>query len=108
MKGRGQEFVAHQKRHAEGGCKPLPLGVTASMTIHNTLRTIDSQNVIARLEGGDPKVKDEYIVYTAHWDHFGKSAEGIFHGAEDDALGCASLIEVARAFTKLPAPPRRS
>src|SRR4029079_11500309 len=41
-------------------------------------------------------------------DHFGKTAEGIFHGAEDDAVGCASLIEIARAFAHAPAPPRRS
>ena len=77
------------------------------MTITNTLRTINSRNVIARLEGSDPSVNSEYVVYTAHWDHFGKNADGIFHGAEDDALGCAALIEVARAFTKLPTPPRR-
>jgi Zn-dependent M28 family amino/carboxypeptidase len=78
------------------------------MTIHNTLRTIDSKNVLGKLEGSDPKVKDDLVVYTAHWDHFGKTADGIFHGAEDDALGCAALIEMARAFAKLPAPPRRS
>jgi len=78
------------------------------MTIKNKLRTIDSRNVLGKLEGSDPKLKDEYVVYTAHWDHFGKSAEGIFHGAEDDALGCGALIEVARAFNRLPAPPRRS
>jgi Zn-dependent M28 family amino/carboxypeptidase len=78
------------------------------MTIANTLRTINSRNVIAKLEGADPKLKDEFVVYTAHWDHFGKNADGIFHGAEDDALGCAALIEMGRAFTKLPSPPRRS
>ena len=48
------------------------------------------------------------MVYTAHWDHFGKTPDGIFHGAEDDALGCAALIEMARTFAKLPEPPRRS
>jgi len=53
-------------------------------------------------------LKDEYVVYTAHWDHFGKGPEGIFHGAEDDALGCAALVEMARAFKQLTAPPRRS
>ena len=78
------------------------------MTIANKLRTINSRNVIAKLEGSDPQLKSEYVVYTAHWDHFGKSADGIFHGAEDDALGCSALIEMGRAFTKLPAPPRRS
>jgi Zn-dependent M28 family amino/carboxypeptidase len=104
----GQDFDALKKQAATRDFKPVPLGVTASMTLHNKLRTIDSQNVLGRLEGSDPAHKDEYVVYTAHWDHFGKSADGIFHGAEDDALGCAALIEVARAFTKLPSPPRRS
>jgi len=104
----GQDFDALKKQAATREFKPVPLGVTASMTIRNALRTIDSKNVLAKLEGGDPKLKDEYVVYTAHWDHFGKTAEGIFHGAEDDALGCAALVETARAFTKLPAPPKRS
>jgi Zn-dependent M28 family amino/carboxypeptidase len=78
------------------------------MTITNTLRTIDSRNVLGVLGGSDPQTSDEYVVYTAHWDHFGKGPEGIFHGAEDDALGCAALVETARAFTKLPSPPKRS
>jgi Zn-dependent M28 family amino/carboxypeptidase len=108
LKMAGQDFDALKRLAATREFAPVPLGATASMTIHNTLRTIDSQNVLAKLDGSDPKLKDEYVVYTAHWDHFGKNKEGIFHGAEDDALGCASLIEVARAFTKLPAPPRRS
>src|ERR1700738_1111407 len=93
----GQDFDALKKQAATREFKPVPLGVTASMTITNTLRTIDSRNVLGALEGSDPKVKDEYVIYTAHWDHFGKSADGIFHGAEDDGLGCAALIEVARA-----------
>jgi len=104
----GQDFDALKAQAATREFKPVPLGVTASMTIKNALRTIASRNVVAKLEGSDPKLKDEYVVYTAHWDHFGKTADGIFHGAEDDALGCAALIEVGRAFTKLPAPPRRS
>jgi len=108
LRSAGQDFDALKAQAATRDFKPVPLGVTASMTIRNTLRTIDSQNVLGTLEGSDPKLKDEYLVYTAHWDHFGKTADGIFHGAEDDGLGCAALIEMARAFTKLPAPPRRS
>src|SRR5438093_1103372 len=104
----GQDFDALKAQAATREFKPVPFGVTASMTIRNTLRTISSRNVVAKLEGSDPKVKDEYVIYTAHWDHFGKTADGIFHGAEDDALGCAALIEVGRALTKLPTPPRRS
>src|SRR5471030_2858300 len=108
LKSAGQDFDALKKKAATRDFKPVPLGTTASMTIKNTLRTIDSRNVIAKLEGADPVLKDQYVVYTAHWDHFGKSADGIFHGAEDDGLGCAALIVMANAFTKLPAPPKRS
>src|SRR3954463_4283418 len=108
LKSAGQDFDTLKKQAATRDFKPVALGVTASMTIKNTLRTIDSRNVVAKVEGSDPKLKDEYVVYTAHWDHFGKNADGIFHGAEDDALGCAALIEMGRSFTKLPARPRRS
>ena len=104
----GQDFDALKKQAATREFKPVPLGVTASMTIHNKLRTIDSRNVLAKVEGADAARKDEYVVYTAHWDHFGKTAEGIFHGAEDDALGCAALVEIGRAFTKVSPPPHRS
>jgi Zn-dependent M28 family amino/carboxypeptidase len=108
MKMAGQDFDELKKQAATREFKPVPLGVTASMTIKNKLRTIDSRNVIARLDGADPKLKSEYVIYTAHWDHFGKSAEGIFHGAQDDALGCAALIEIARAFTRVTPPASRS
>src|SRR3954470_2823923 len=108
FKSAGQDFDALKKKAATREFTPVPLGFTASMTIANKLRTINSRNVVAKLEGTDAKLKDEYVVYTAHWDHFGKTADGIFHGAEDDGLGCAALIEMGRAFTKLPAPPRRS
>jgi Zn-dependent M28 family amino/carboxypeptidase len=104
----GQDFDALKAQAATREFKPVALGVTASMTLHNKLRTIDSKNVIAKLEGRDPLLKNQYVIYTAHWDHFGKGPEGIFHGAEDDALGCSALIELGRSFTKLPAPPRRS
>jgi Zn-dependent M28 family amino/carboxypeptidase len=104
----GQDFDTLKKQAATRDFTPVALGVTASMTVKNTLRTIDSRNVIAKLVGSDPRLRDEYVVYTAHWDHFGKTSEGVFHGAEDDALGCAALIEMARAFTKLSTAPRRS
>ena len=104
----GQDFDTLKAQAATRDFKPVPLGVNASMTIHNRLRSVDSHNVLGKVPGSDPKLKDEYVVYTAHWDHFGKGPEGIFHGAEDDALGCAALIEEARAFKQLPAPPKRS
>jgi Zn-dependent M28 family amino/carboxypeptidase len=104
----GQDYDALKKQAATREFKPVSLGVTASMTIRNTLRRLDSQNVLAKIDGADPAHKDEYVVYTAHWDHLGKSAEGIFHGAVDNASGTAALLEIARAFLKVSPPPKRS
>jgi len=108
----GQDFDALKKLAATRDFKPVPLGVTASITLHNKLRTIDSRNVIARLEGSDAKLRDEYIIYTAHWDHLGVgppvNGDRIYNGAQDNAVGCAGLLEIARAMTMLPTPPKRS
>jgi Zn-dependent M28 family amino/carboxypeptidase len=108
MRMSGQDFDTLKKQAVTRGFKPVPLGVTASMTIRNTLRTVDSKNVLAKVEGSDPALKDQYVIYTAHWDHFGKTAEGIFHGARDNASGTAALVELGRAFTKISPPPKRS
>ncbi len=73
---------------------------------------MQSRNVIAKLEGSDPQLKDQYMVYTAHWDHLGrdttKKGDQIFNGALDNASGSAALLELAEAFTKLSPAPRRS
>jgi Zn-dependent M28 family amino/carboxypeptidase len=104
----GQDFDALKQLAATREFRPVPLGVTASISLRNKLRAVDSQNVLAKFEGNDPALKDEYVVYTAHWDHLGKGAEGIYHGAQDDALGCAALLEIGRGFTKIAVPPKRS
>jgi Zn-dependent M28 family amino/carboxypeptidase len=82
------------------------------MGIKNRLRTIDSRNVVAKLEGSDPARKDEYVVYTAHWDHLGVgepvNGDTIYNGARDNAAGVAAMLEVARGFTKVQPPPKRS
>ncbi|MEO8259028.1 MAG: M28 family metallopeptidase [Acidobacteriota bacterium] len=112
MKMAGQDFEGLKKLAATREFKPVALGVTASMTITNTLRTVDSRNVIARLDGGDPALKDEYVVFTAHWDHLGIGPEvdgdRIYNGAQDNAVGIGGLLEIARAFTQLAEPPPRS
>jgi len=108
----GRNFDALKQQAATRAFTPVPLGVTASMTIRNTLRTIDSQNVVAKLEGNDPALKDEYIVYTAHWDHLGVgpdvNGDRIYNGAKDNAIGVGGLLELARAFTKVSPAPKRS
>jgi Zn-dependent M28 family amino/carboxypeptidase len=108
----GQDFEALKKQAATPGFKPVQLGVTASMTLRNRLRTMVSTNVVAKIEGRDPAHANEYIVYTAHWDHLGigepVNGDRIYNGAKDNAVGIGGLLEIARAYTKLPAPPKRS
>jgi Zn-dependent M28 family amino/carboxypeptidase len=108
----GQDFDALKKQALTREFKPVPLGLRASMAIRNTMRTLDSRNVLAKLEGSDPQHKDEYVVYTAHWDHLGVGApvkgDTIYNGALDNASGVAQLLEIARAFTTVEPKPRRS
>jgi len=93
--------------------RPVDLGARAQLTLENKIRRIQSHNVAGKLTGSDPALKNEYVVYTAHWDHLGvgiPNAKGdkIYNGAQDNASGTAGLIEIARAFKALPKPPRRS
>ena len=108
----GREFGALKQAALRKDFKPVPLNARASFTIKNTLREVASQNVIARIEGSDPKLKDEQVIYTAHWDHIGRNeklvGDQIFNGALDNASGTAGLLELAEAFTKLKTPPKRS
>ena len=90
--------------------RPVPLDAKANFDVKIDHRQIQSKNVIAKLEGGDKK--DEYVIYSAHWDHLGRDStlkgDQIFNGAADNASGCAALLDIAAAFTKLPQPPKRS
>jgi Zn-dependent M28 family amino/carboxypeptidase len=108
----GQDYDALKKQAATRAFKPVPLGVQASMGIKNTLRTIDSKNVIARLEGSDPQLRNEYVIYSAHWDHLGigepVNGDNIYNGALDNASGVASVLEIAKAFKRVTPQPRRS
>ena len=112
MKMAGQDFEALKKRAATRDFKPVPLGLSASVAVRNAMRTVDSQNVLAKLEGSDPQLKDEYVVYSSHWDHLGVGepvdGDKIYNGALDNASGIAAVLEMARAFTQLEQKPRRS
>ncbi|MEO5718527.1 MAG: M28 family metallopeptidase [Chthoniobacterales bacterium] len=92
--------------------KPVSLGAKASFVLENKISHFKSHNVIGKLEGSDPQQKDEYIIYSAHWDHLGRDphlkGDQIYNGALDNASGVASILEIAQAFTKLPQPPPRS
>ena len=92
--------------------KPVPLGAAASVTLRNTIRTLESQNVVGRIEGSDPIVRNEYVIYTSHWDHFGigvpVNGDRVYHGAVDNATGIGGMIEVGRVFAGMKVAPKRS
>jgi len=108
----GQDFDALKKTAVTKDFKPVALNAKATFHIKNSLRTVDSQNVVAKLEGSDPTLKNEYVIFTAHWDHLGIDpnlpGDKIYNGAIDNASGVATLLEWAEAFTKLQTPPKRS
>ena len=88
----------------------LPVKLRAHMV--SKVRPFDSSNVVAILPGADPRLRDQAVMYTAHYDHFGirpdMPGDNIFNGAEDNATGCGILLEIARAFGQAAQKPRRS
>ena len=112
LKASGQDFDALKRAARTREFVPVPLKARASISIRNTLRDIKSKNVIAKLEGSDPTLRNQYVVYTAHWDHLGRDTtrqgDQIFNGALDNATGTAALLELAKAFTKARPAPKRT
>jgi Zn-dependent M28 family amino/carboxypeptidase len=108
----GQDFDAFKKTATTKDFRPLTLNAKANIQIKQQIREFKSHNVIGNLEGSDPKLKDEHVIYTAHWDHLGRHPElqgdQIFNGAIDNASGVASVIQIAAAFMKVNPPPKRS
>jgi Zn-dependent M28 family amino/carboxypeptidase len=102
LKAAGHDYQALKAQARTRDFKPVPLGATASMSIKQAMRTVDSQNVVAKVPGADPALASEYVVYSAHWDHFGTGTpvdgDAIYNGARDNASGTAMMIGLARAF----------
>jgi Zn-dependent M28 family amino/carboxypeptidase len=84
----------------------VPLAAKASFAVENKLRDVASRNVIALLPGTDSKLRNEYVIYNAHWDHLGRderaTGDQIYNGAADNAAGVAVLLELAHAMKTLP------
>ncbi|MFN2387887.1 MAG: M28 family peptidase [Thermoanaerobaculia bacterium] len=110
----GKDLDALRAAAQKKDFRPVPLGLTVSFTIANTVQKKESANVVGRLPGGDPRLSKEAVIYTAHHDHFGIKAQGkpgedvIYNGALDNASGVGAMLAIARAFRELPRAPRRS
>lgn len=93
--------------------EPVPLGVTTSIELTTQVSQVETANVIGVLEGSDPRLSDEYVVYTAHHDHLGvgkpnAAGDDIYNGARDNASGSSMLLAIGRAIASHTTPPRRS
>jgi Zn-dependent M28 family amino/carboxypeptidase len=108
----GQDFNALKARAATREFRPVPLGLSASFALKQRMRTIESHNVIGKLTGADSSLKNEYVIFSAHWDHLGigdpKKGDRIYNGAADNASGTATMLEIARAMKKTSPPPKRT
>ena len=110
----GQDLDALRAAAQKRDFKAVPLGVTLDVALQNEVRRKTTANVLGRLPGSDPALSREAVVYTAHYDHLGMkedpkpSEDAIYNGARDNASGVAAMLEIARAMTALPKPPRRS
>ena len=110
----GKSYDTAKAAAARPDFRPVVLPAKATFTVANTLRNVASRNVLGLLPGSDPKLKNEYVIYTAHWDHLGRNpglpGDQIYNGAADNAAGVATMLEVAQAMMALPAAerPKRS
>ena len=109
----GHELDALRESARSRDFQPVPLGITTSLLLNNSIDSVETGNVAGLLEGSDPILKNEVVVYSAHHDHFGigepnDEGDNIYNGALDNAAGCGKVLTIADAFTRLPEPPRRS
>jgi Zn-dependent M28 family amino/carboxypeptidase len=97
----GIDFARTAVAAAHPGFKAVALGLSVDATIHNAIRTFNSQNVLAIWPGRNSR---EYVLYTAHWDSLGSDAaragHNIFNGAVDNATGIAGLLALAQSFKR--------
>lgn len=112
MEWAGQDLDKLMAAAAQREFRPVPLGVRLVAHLESKLRPIEAVNVVGLVEGSDPKLKDQVVVYTAHYDHLGigtpVAGDAIYNGAQDNASGSSLLLELARVFAQAPRKPRRS
>jgi len=84
-------------------------GARLKLDLHMVIKDLEIYNVFGLIEGSDPELKDEAVIYVAHYDHVGTDGDrGVFNGADDNASGTIALIEIAEAFMKEKNRPKRS
>jgi Zn-dependent M28 family amino/carboxypeptidase len=107
----GLNMADLRKRAESRDFRPVPTGITIDATMRNSLQHMSSNNVVGLVRGIDPNARDEYVAYSAHWDHLGigpaVKGDSIYNGAADNASGVASVLAIAHAAAE-GVKPRRS
>lgn len=102
------DFEKIKKQATDSNFSPFSLQTALNLNIKNTLHFQNSRNVVGIIEGG--KQKDECIIYSAHWDHFGigpeRNGDSIYNGAADNGIALACMLQTAKAFAQAPKPQR--
>ncbi len=108
----GKDLDAEMAAAAKPGFKAQPLSAKFKAHIVSKVRPFDVNNVVAMLSGSDPNLKDQGVMYSAHYDHLGivpgMPGDNIYNGAQDNATGVGILLEMARVFGETKSPPKRT
>ena len=107
MKLAGQDLDALRAAAARRDFKPVNLGLKGKLDLKSEVKRVAAPNVAGIIEGSDPQLRNEYVVYSAHWDHLGvgapdKNGDTIYNGALDNASGCAVVLAIAEHLASLP------
>src|SRR5712675_52988 len=107
----GLNMTDLRKRAESRDFRPVPTGIIIDASMKNSLQHMSANNIVGVVRGIDPTVRDEYVAYSAHWDHFGigpvVNGDSIYNGAADNASGVASILTIAHAAAE-GIKPRRS
>jgi Zn-dependent M28 family amino/carboxypeptidase len=108
----GQDLDQLRQSASSRDFRPVVLKAKVDATLRFQAQRLTSPNVVGIYQGSDPALKNEYIVYSAHWDHLGirpdQPGDNIYNGAVDNATGIAGMLGIARSYTALDRKPRRS
>jgi len=107
MKLAGQDLEALRAKAATRDFQPVKLSVKGKLNLKSEVKRVAAPNVVGVIEGSDPQWRNEYVVYSAHWDHLGvgapdKNGDTIYNGALDNASGCAVVLAIAESIARMP------
>jgi Zn-dependent M28 family amino/carboxypeptidase len=108
----GLSMATLRKQAESRSFRPVPTGIIIDASMNNSLAHMSANNIVGVVRGTDPRLRDEYVAYSAHWDHFGigpvVNGDSIYNGAVDNASGVASVLTIAHAAAAERVKPRRS